>query len=265
MVWSSPVPAGCRVGSNFGPRGGSFHAGDDYPPPKTGEQNVPVYSIGDGKVIGVGAGLLKGHSGDRNVLIQHAGGVLSYYGHLNSNNVSVGQSVKAGQKIGIMGYRGNVQPAGKNGTHLHMGIIVNGVFVDPSVWLSKKGVVVGKSAPVKQTQPAKKPSKGSTKYSQAVYNYQVRQNKYGNAGLLPDGINGPKTKKWKSWVTQAQRALNHFKPYVGKVVPDGDYGPTFHKQVLNVQKRNGLYQDGFLGNIMAKWMRSHGSKIENRP
>lgn len=153
MAWSSPVPVGTRIGSNFGPRGSSIHLGDDYPPPKPGQQGVPVYAIGDGVVVGVGANLLKGHSGDRNVLIKHPGNIYSYYGHLNSNSVRLNQSVKGGQQIGVMGYRGNVQPPGPGGTHLHLGIIVNGSFVDPSVWLSGKGITVGKTPPVKASNP----------------------------------------------------------------------------------------------------------------
>jgi len=268
MTWSSPVPTGTRSGSNFGPRNGILHAGDDYPPEKRGQQGVPIYAIGDGKVIGVGSGLLKGHSGDRNVLIQHAGGVLSYYGHLASNDVKVGQKVKAGQKIGVMGYRGNTVPSGPDGTHLHLGIIVNGKFVDPSVFLNGKGIKVGKTAPVKASsggsQPKPKPSEKS-KADPKVLAYQKRQNKYGKAGLLEDGINGSKTTAWKKWAKEAQEALSHFRPYVGKVVADGDYGPNFYTQVKNVQKRNGLYPDGMLGNVMAKWMRKNGSSLRNRP
>lgn len=48
------------------------------------------------------------------VVIKHNNGYRSLYGHLSSYNVSVGQSVSKGQKIGVMGSTGN-----SSGTHLH--------------------------------------------------------------------------------------------------------------------------------------------------
>lgn len=265
MTYSSPVPVGSRIGSNFGQRSGGFHAGDDYPPPRTGQQGVPVYAIEDGVVIGDGANLLKGHSGDRNVLIQHAGGVLSYYGHLNTNNVAKGDKVKAGEKIGEMGYRGNVYPPGKNGTHLHLGIIVNGKFVDPSEFLASKRISVGKTKPVTPKASSTPTTSSSSTTSAKTKAWQKRQNFYGRAGLLVDGVMGSKSKAWKKWVEETQKAVNNYNGVRGEVVADGDYGPSFNSQVREVQKRNGLHQDGIVGPVMIKWLKAHGSKVSNRP
>ncbi len=62
------------------------------------------------------------------VVIEHSDGILSKYGHLypNSISVSVGQTVKQGQKIGMVGNSGS-----STGCHLHFEIWENGVKVDP--------------------------------------------------------------------------------------------------------------------------------------
>lgn len=227
MAWSSPVPVGTRIGSNFGRRGSSIHLGDDYPPPKPGQQGVPVYAIGDGVVVGVGANLLKGHSGDRNVLIKHPGNIYSYYGHLNSNSVRLNQSVKGGQQIGVMGYRGNVVPRGPGGTHLHLGIIVNGSFVDPSVWLSRKGIRVGTTPPVK----ASAPPKGTTpvpsyKYPNVEVGTGASELKSAWYQLL--GALGYKGATW----TRVQSWLKASGEYTGRI--DNDFGPL---SVAALQRR----------------------------
>ena len=48
------------------------------------------------------------------VVIKHASGYRTLYGHLSSYSVSVGQAVSKGQKIGVMGSTGH-----SSGTHLH--------------------------------------------------------------------------------------------------------------------------------------------------
>ena len=101
----------------------------------------------------------------------------------------------------------------------------------------------------------------------AVLAYQRRQNAHAHANLLPDGIDGPKTRAWRAWVTAAQNALNGFKVTWPrkKLVPDGDYGSTTAAYVKDVQGRNGLYRDGILGPVMIAWMRAKGATIPNRP
>ena len=60
------------------------------------------------------------------VKIDHGDGVSSIYMHLSSYCVSAGQMVNAGQQIGATGATGVA-----TGDHLHFGISVNGVFVNP--------------------------------------------------------------------------------------------------------------------------------------
>ena len=121
----------------------------------------------------------------------------------------------------------------------------------------------GKPLLKKQTTPAPTPP---AKADPDVLAYQKRQNRYGAAGLYPDGIDGSYTKAWRGWVEQAQGFLNNYAGVQGEVVKDGDYGPRFANQVGIVQGRNGLVRDKILGNAMASWMRSKGSTaMRNRP
>lgn len=95
---------------------------------------TPIYAAGDGTVQSITTGCRVGDKtcggGNGNyVLIQHAYGLYSEYKHLNSVNVSKGNSVRAGQLIGYSGNTGY-----SFGSHLHYDIYVykNGApaFID---------------------------------------------------------------------------------------------------------------------------------------
>lgn len=66
------------------------------------------------------------------IIISHGGGLKTVYGHLSKINVTKGQSVVRGQFIGEVGSTGK-----STGPHLHLGVMVNGSYVDPQKgWLS---------------------------------------------------------------------------------------------------------------------------------
>jgi murein DD-endopeptidase MepM/ murein hydrolase activator NlpD len=65
------------------------------------------------------------------VTIDHGGGLISYYGHLASIRVVLGQQVSAGQAIGQEGSTGN-----STGPHLHFEIQQNGIPVNPRNYLT---------------------------------------------------------------------------------------------------------------------------------
>lgn len=60
------------------------------------------------------------------VLLDHGGGVFSNYAHLSALKVTPGQAIRAGELLGLSGATGRV-----TGPHLHWGVRIHGVSVDP--------------------------------------------------------------------------------------------------------------------------------------
>jgi murein DD-endopeptidase MepM/ murein hydrolase activator NlpD len=64
------------------------------------------------------------------VIIGHGQGVTTSYNHLDRIDVTIGSRVRAGDPIGLLGSTGQ-----STGPHLHFGVTVAGVAVDPRQWL----------------------------------------------------------------------------------------------------------------------------------
>jgi murein DD-endopeptidase MepM/ murein hydrolase activator NlpD len=94
------------------------HYGLDLPSP-TG---TPVPSGADGLVVLARDCYMSG----KTVLLDHGAGVFSASFHLSRIDVEVGQRVGRGQVIGLVGSTGR-----STGPHLHWGIKVDGLWVDP--------------------------------------------------------------------------------------------------------------------------------------
>ncbi|MEU2623729.1 peptidoglycan DD-metalloendopeptidase family protein [Streptomyces sp. NPDC007157] len=110
-----------------------YHTGVDFVVP-TG---TPVKAVGTGTVVTAGWGGAYGNQ----VVIRLADGYYAQYGHLSALSVSVGQTVTAGQQVGLSGATGNV-----TGPHLHFEIRTSpdyGSDIDPVGYLRSKGVTVG--------------------------------------------------------------------------------------------------------------------------
>lgn len=188
--WSSPLPTGCRLTSNFGSRWGTLHAGTDYAPPKPGQKNIPVYAVADGIILrtGRGNGLRNAHGvpyhsgiyAYQDIGVHGGDHMRIYYGHLASLAVKPGQFVRAGQLIGIMGGSG-AKGANDFAIHLHLGVSQNSNrpiraarwagdpgWINPLVWLRSKGITVGSTTPVVASTPNKPKPPTASKHVRSI-------------------------------------------------------------------------------------------------
>lgn len=124
LVWPLAADGAGLLSSSYGdrvhPRGGDerFHSGLDL----RARGGAPVYAAADGTVS------LSGVSGAYGnvVLLDHAGGLQTLYAHHERNLVRVGETVRRGQPIALVGHTGNA-----TGDHLHFEVRWNGGTVDP--------------------------------------------------------------------------------------------------------------------------------------
>lgn len=87
----------------------------------------PAYAAADGVVVFSGD---NGNGYGNYVIIDHGNGILTYYAHFDSCSVSTGDIVKAGDEVGKIGSTGR-----STGNHLHFEIKIDGVSVDPLLFL----------------------------------------------------------------------------------------------------------------------------------
>lgn len=124
-------PAQGRISSTFGKvryynNGNvSSHSGVDF----SNKIGTKVSAIQAGKVLLAEPYKIHGNT----VMIDHGFGVISIYCHLNTVLVKPNDSVRGGDEIGKMGATGIV-----SGPHLHLGLSVQGVRVDPMFWINRR-------------------------------------------------------------------------------------------------------------------------------
>jgi murein DD-endopeptidase MepM/ murein hydrolase activator NlpD len=96
----------------------AYHQGIDI----ATEKGQPIFATADGVVD------TAGYSGDYGnlVVLKHAFGLATRFGHLSKFNVTPGQDVKRGDIIGFVGSTGR-----STGAHLHYEILVNGRLINP--------------------------------------------------------------------------------------------------------------------------------------
>ncbi|MEX2028606.1 MAG: M23 family metallopeptidase [Candidatus Curtissbacteria bacterium] len=98
----------------------AYHRANDI----AGNLGSPVRSIGEGTVEFAGM-VYDGHG--KMVIVDHGNGLKSAYAHMGRIDVGVGNKVDGETKIGTVGLTGRT-----TGPHIHMEIIDNGTYVDPS-------------------------------------------------------------------------------------------------------------------------------------
>ena len=102
----------------------SYHGGTDF----RAAVGSSVIAANDGVVVIAKDRYYAGGS----VVIDHGEGIYTQYYHLSALTVKVGQSVKKGDIIALSGASGRV-----SGPHLHFGVIVGGVQVNPINFVKK--------------------------------------------------------------------------------------------------------------------------------
>lgn len=118
------LPLSGEITSPFGLRqrpdgdGEEEHTGVDI----NAAENTPVNSAYRGKVIRVEENEFYG----KFIMIEHLPSLVTLYGHLNSQSVSVGDFVEADTEIGLSGSTGR-----STGPHLHFEVRKDGKCVNP--------------------------------------------------------------------------------------------------------------------------------------
>ena len=127
-----PVPGG--MSTPYQASGGSWssghHTGIDF----SAASGTAVKSVAAGEVVQAGPGGAYGNQ----VVIKHADGKYTQYGHLSSVSVQAGQHVGAGSQIGLSGATGNA-----TGPHLHFEARTGadyGSDIDPVSYLRAHGI-----------------------------------------------------------------------------------------------------------------------------
>jgi murein DD-endopeptidase MepM/ murein hydrolase activator NlpD len=129
-ITGSYVSTGYQASSSLWSSGS--HTGVDF----HAASGTTVHAVGFGTVVEAGWGGAYGNQ----VVIRMNDGTYTQYGHLSSIEVSVGQTVNPGQRIGLSGATGNV-----TGAHLHFEARTSpeyGSDIDPVAYLRKHGVNV---------------------------------------------------------------------------------------------------------------------------
>ncbi|MBA3401906.1 MAG: peptidoglycan DD-metalloendopeptidase family protein [Actinobacteria bacterium] len=118
FIW----PVNGTVVSGFGWRWGRMHEGIDI----TASSGTPNWAAAAGTIIH--AGWLGGYG--NLVVVDHGNGLATAYAHASVILVGVGQRVSQGETVSLVGSTGN-----SSGPHLHFEVRVNGVAVDPLLYL----------------------------------------------------------------------------------------------------------------------------------
>jgi len=122
------LPVKGKLGSRFGLR--RFFNGEPRAPHAGLDVAVasgtPVKASTQGRVLAVGDYFFNG----KTIFLDHGNGLITMYCHLSRIDITTGETVSKGQRIGLSGKSGRA-----TGPHLHWSVVLNGAMVDPELFL----------------------------------------------------------------------------------------------------------------------------------
>ena len=119
-IWPTHGWLSSSMGNRTDPLTGGrdFHPGLDI----SADKGDPVYATADGKVTHAASA---GNYGNL-VIVEHGYGLETRYGHLSTFKIKMGQQVKRGDLLGLVGSTGRT-----TGPHLHYEVRANGRILNP--------------------------------------------------------------------------------------------------------------------------------------
>lgn len=136
LILKCPLKEGeYKIGDKFGMRMHPIegiikeHTGIDF----KAKESTDVYASYDGRVKFVG----KDKKYGLRIVIEHLGGLVTTYNHLEDAEVKEGQIVTSSQKIGDVGNSGSA-----TGYHLHWEVLKDGKFQNPLDYLQSRKTYV---------------------------------------------------------------------------------------------------------------------------
>jgi murein DD-endopeptidase MepM/ murein hydrolase activator NlpD len=119
-IWPTHGWLSSSMGNRADPFTGErdFHPGLDI----SADKGAPIYSTADGKVTHAASA---GNYGNL-VIVDHGYGIQTRYGHMSAFKVKVGQAVKRGDLLGLVGATGRA-----TSSHLHYEVRANGRILNP--------------------------------------------------------------------------------------------------------------------------------------